>query len=120
MSRRSGFQQGAQDVYLLPVVVEDSGYPAQSSTSTLQVRVCSCGPRGSALSCSAQAVLLPVGLSTGALMAVLLCAALLLGTEHTPHLTTHWGTWSVLDWNWSGLLAFQWPSDGGLLPKDQY
>lgn len=38
--------------------------------------------------------MLPVGLSTGALMAVLLCVALLIGTEHTPvrsatHLRTH-------------------------------
>ncbi|XP_075871646.1 cadherin-12-like [Nelusetta ayraudi] len=78
VTRRSGFQQRLQDVYLLPVVVEDSGYPAQSSTSTLQVRVCSCGAAGSLLTCSAEAVMLPVGLSTGALLAVLLCAALLI------------------------------------------
>lgn len=88
MSRRSDFQQRVQDVYLLPVVVEDSGYPAQSSTSTLQVRVCSCGAGGSVLSCSAEAILLPVGLSTGALMAILLCVALLIGTEHTAASST--------------------------------
>lgn len=60
------------------MVVEDSGYPAQSSTSTLSIRVCSCGPGESLLTCSAQAVVLPVGLSTGALMAILLCVALLI------------------------------------------
>ena len=79
VTRRSGFQRRLQEVYVLPVVVEDSGYPAQSSTSTLTIRVCSCGAGGSLLACSAEAVFLPAGLSTGALMAVLLCVALLIG-----------------------------------------
>lgn len=60
-------------------MVEDSGYPAQSSTSTLNIRVCSCEAGGSLLTCSAEAIFLPVGLSTGALMAILLCVALLIG-----------------------------------------
>uniref|UniRef100_A0A4W6BSU4 Cadherin domain-containing protein n=1 Tax=Lates calcarifer TaxID=8187 RepID=A0A4W6BSU4_LATCA len=67
-----------QDLYILPVVVEDSGYPAQSSTATLTIRVCSCEAGGSLLTCSAEAIFLPVGLSTGALMAILLCVALLI------------------------------------------
>uniref|UniRef100_A0A3Q3Q5N1 Cadherin-12 n=1 Tax=Monopterus albus TaxID=43700 RepID=A0A3Q3Q5N1_MONAL len=71
-------QMQTKDVYTLPVVVEDSGYPAQSSTATLTVRVCSCGTEGSLLSCSAEAIFLPMGLSTGALMAILLCVALLI------------------------------------------
>lgn len=79
VTRRSGFQRRLQDAYVLPVVVEDSGYPAQSSTSTLTIRVCSCGAGGSLLTCSAEAIFLPVGLSTGALMAILLCVALLIG-----------------------------------------
>lgn len=79
VTRRSGFQRRLQDVYHLPVVVEDSGYPAQSSTTTLNIRVCSCGTGGSLLTCSAEAISLPVGLSTGALMAILLCVALLIG-----------------------------------------
>ncbi|KAK5888382.1 hypothetical protein CesoFtcFv8_014481 [Champsocephalus esox] len=79
VTRRSGFQRRLQEVYVLPVVVEDSGYPAQSSTSTFTIRVCSCGAGGSLLACSAEAVFLPAGLSTGALMAVLLCVALLIG-----------------------------------------
>uniref|UniRef100_A0A8C5GBU9 Cadherin-12 n=1 Tax=Gouania willdenowi TaxID=441366 RepID=A0A8C5GBU9_GOUWI len=84
--RRSGFQQRVQDVFLLPVVVEDSGYPAQSSTSTLSIRVCSCEgaePHGPLLSCSAHTVMLPVGLSIAALLAVLLCVALLIGEPFT-------------------------------------
>ncbi|XP_023253978.1 cadherin-12-like [Seriola lalandi dorsalis] len=78
VTRRSGFQQRLQDIYVLPVVVEDSGYPAQSSTATLTIRVCSCEAGGSLLTCSAEAIFLPVGLSTGALMAILLCVALLI------------------------------------------
>ncbi|XP_029309297.1 cadherin-12-like [Cottoperca gobio] len=78
VTRRTGFQQRLQDVHVLPVVVEDSGYPAQSSTATLTIRVCSCGAGGSLLTCSAEAIFLPVGLSTGALMAILLCVALLI------------------------------------------
>ncbi|XP_041659398.1 cadherin-12-like [Cheilinus undulatus] len=78
VTRRSDFQRRLMDVYTLPVVVEDSGYPAQSSTTTLTIRVCSCGVGGSLLTCSAEAIFLPVGLSTGALMAILLCVALLM------------------------------------------
>uniref|UniRef100_A0A672FW27 Cadherin-12 n=1 Tax=Salarias fasciatus TaxID=181472 RepID=A0A672FW27_SALFA len=78
VTRRLGFQRRLQDVYVLPVVVEDSGYPAQSSTATLTIRVCSCETGGSLLTCSAEAIFLPVGLSTGALMAILLCVALLI------------------------------------------
>ncbi|XP_049930752.1 cadherin-12-like isoform X3 [Epinephelus moara] len=78
VTRRSGFQRHLQDVYVLPVVIEDSGYPAQSSTATLTIRVCSCEARGSLLTCSAEAIFLPVGLRTGALMAILLCVALLI------------------------------------------
>ncbi|CAJ1087309.1 cadherin-12-like [Xyrichtys novacula] len=78
VTRRSAFQRHLLDVYTLPIVVEDSGYPAQSSTSTLTIRVCSCGAGGSLLTCSAEAIFLPVGLSTGALMAILLCVSLLL------------------------------------------
>ncbi|KAM9845017.1 cadherin-12-like [Aulostomus maculatus] len=78
VTRRSDFQRRLQDLYVLPVVIEDSGYPAQSSTSTLTIRVCSCGVGGSLLTCSAEAIFLPVGLSTGAGMAILLCGALLI------------------------------------------
>ncbi|KAM7378654.1 hypothetical protein PAMP_004265 [Pampus punctatissimus] len=78
MTRRSGFQRRLQDIYVFPVVVEDSGYPAYSSTATLTIRVCSCEVRGLLLTCSAEAIFLPVDLSTGALMAILLCVSLLI------------------------------------------
>uniref|UniRef100_A0A3B3ZDR5 Cadherin Y-type LIR-motif domain-containing protein n=2 Tax=Periophthalmus magnuspinnatus TaxID=409849 RepID=A0A3B3ZDR5_9GOBI len=67
-----------QELYVLPVVIEDNGYPPKSSTGTLSIRVCGCGSDGSVLSCSAEAIFLPVGLSTGALIAILLCMIILL------------------------------------------
>ncbi|XP_028988603.1 cadherin-12-like [Betta splendens] len=78
VTRQSGFKRHLQEAFILPVLVEDSGYPAQSSTSTLTIRVCSC-ETGSSLTCSPEAIFLPVGLSTGALMAILLCVVLLTG-----------------------------------------
>ncbi|XP_020323112.1 cadherin-12a isoform X1 [Oncorhynchus kisutch] len=78
VTKRVGFQRRVQEYYVVPVVVEDSGYPAQSSTGTLTVRVCACETDGSLLSCTAEAVFLPVGLSTGAVMAILLCMVILL------------------------------------------
>lgn len=76
---RSGFWRRAQEIYHLPVVIEDSGYPVQSSTGMLTIRVCGCDSDGSLLTCSAEAIFLPVGLSTGALIAILLCIVILLG-----------------------------------------
>ncbi|XP_072524557.1 cadherin-12a isoform X3 [Salminus brasiliensis] len=78
VTRKAGFQRREKSVYLVPVVVEDSGYPIQSSTGTLSVRVCACDGEGSVLSCSAEAVFLAMGLSTGALVAILLCMLILL------------------------------------------
>ncbi|XP_062859012.1 cadherin-12 [Trichomycterus rosablanca] len=75
---RSGFRRRAQEIYHLPVIIEDSGYPTQSSTSTLTIRVCGCDSNGFLLTCSAEAIFLPVGLSTGALIAILLCIIILL------------------------------------------
>ncbi|XP_077413008.1 cadherin-12-like isoform X1 [Vanacampus margaritifer] len=78
VTRRSGIQHGLHDIYVLPVVVEDSGYPVRSSTSTLTIRVCLCGTEGSLLTCSAEAIFLPMRLSTGTAMAILLCVVLLI------------------------------------------
>uniref|UniRef100_A0A3P8XFA4 Cadherin-12 n=1 Tax=Esox lucius TaxID=8010 RepID=A0A3P8XFA4_ESOLU len=75
---RSSFQQRSQEIYFLPVVIQDSGYPVQSSTGILTIRVCGCETDGSLLTCSAEARFLPVGLSTGALVAILLCIIILL------------------------------------------
>ncbi|KAL1006760.1 hypothetical protein UPYG_G00076580 [Umbra pygmaea] len=75
---RSSFQQHSQEFYFLPVVIQDSGYPVQSSTGILTIRVCGCESDGSLLTCRAEAIFLPVGLSTGALIAILLCIIILL------------------------------------------
>ncbi|KAL2097589.1 hypothetical protein ACEWY4_006796 [Coilia grayii] len=78
VTRRSGFRRQQQRWYTVGVVVEDGGYPVLSSTATLSVQVCSCGAGGMLVSCGAEAVFLPVGLSTGALVAILLCVVILL------------------------------------------
>lgn len=79
VTKRSGFRRRLQEIYLLPVVIEDNGYPPKSSTGTLTIRVCGCESDGSLLTCGAEAIFLPVGLSTGALIAILLCIIILLG-----------------------------------------
>lgn len=66
-------------MYLLPVVISDNEYPIQSSTETVTIRVCACDQRGKMLSCNAEALIHPTGLSTGALVAILLCIIILLG-----------------------------------------
>lgn len=78
MTKRRGFRRGEQPVYLLPVLIRDSGSPALSSTNTLPVRVCDCDSDGVALSCGAVAYT-ATGLSTGALLAILSCIITLLG-----------------------------------------
>lgn len=89
VNRRAGFRRMEKSVYEVPVVVEDSGFPIQSSTGTLSVRVCACDVSGSVLNCSTKAFLLPLGLSPGALLAILLCVIILLGKARSPH--THAG-----------------------------
>ncbi|XP_058228727.1 cadherin-12a isoform X2 [Hemibagrus wyckioides] len=78
LNRRAGFRRMEKSVYEVPVVVEDSGFPILSSTGTLSVRVCACDVSGSVISCSTKAFLLPLGLSPGALLAILLCVIILL------------------------------------------
>ncbi|KAF7692864.1 cadherin-12a isoform X1 [Silurus meridionalis] len=78
VNRRAGFGRRERSVYEVPVVVEDGGFPVQSSTGTLSVRVCACDVSGSILDCSTKAFLLPLGLSPGALLAILLCVIILL------------------------------------------
>uniref|UniRef100_A0A8C7EDF0 Cadherin 12 n=1 Tax=Nothoprocta perdicaria TaxID=30464 RepID=A0A8C7EDF0_NOTPE len=77
-TRRQGYSRRQQELHLLPVVIEDSSYPVQSSTNTMTIRVCRCDADGSILSCNVEAIFLPVGLSTGALIAILLCIVILL------------------------------------------
>ncbi|XP_077125831.1 cadherin-10-like isoform X2 [Ranitomeya variabilis] len=78
LTRRNGFNRHEINTYLLPVVISDNDYPIQSSTGTLTIRVCTCDNQGNMQSCSAEALLLPAGLSTGALIAILLCIIILL------------------------------------------
>ncbi|XP_076837915.1 cadherin-12a isoform X2 [Brachyhypopomus gauderio] len=81
VTRRAGLRQTEAGPHLVPVVVEDSGYPVLSSTATLSVRVCACTRDDSgAATCGARPASLPAGLSTGALVAVPLCLLVLLGT----------------------------------------
>lgn len=88
--------------YLLPVVISDNDYPIQSSTSTLTVRVCACDSRGNVQTCSTEALLLSAGLSTGALVAILLCILILLSKCWTPV--------NIHDWDmFSYLKTFIWP-----------
>ncbi|XP_067857983.1 cadherin-18-like [Heptranchias perlo] len=78
MTRRRKFSRHLQEVYQLPIVVSDSGNPVLSSTSTLTIRVCACERNGKVRTCSAEAYLSAAGLSTGALIAILLCIVILL------------------------------------------
>lgn len=79
LAKHSGFSRQKQEVYLLPIVISDSGTPPMSSTSTLTIRVCGCSSDGIVQSCNVEAYVLPIGLSMGALIAILACIILLLG-----------------------------------------
>ncbi|XP_053252586.1 cadherin-7 isoform X2 [Podarcis raffonei] len=78
LTRRNGFRRQEQSVYYLPVFIVDSGSPSLSSTNTLTIRVCDCDADGIAQTCNAEAYILPAGLSTGALIAILACVLTLL------------------------------------------
>ncbi|XP_015261788.1 PREDICTED: cadherin-8-like [Gekko japonicus] len=78
LTKRGGFSRQKQEVYLLPIIISDSGNPPMSSTSTLTIKVCGCSSEGIAQSCNAEAYVLPIGLSMGALIAILACIILLL------------------------------------------
>ncbi|XP_059584615.1 cadherin-9 isoform X3 [Alligator mississippiensis] len=78
MTKRNGYSRSKMSTYLLPIIIFDNDYPIQSSTGTLTIRVCACDSRGNMQSCNAEALLLSAGLSTGALIAILLCIIILL------------------------------------------
>lgn len=67
-----------RSLYLVPVVIADGDFPEQSSTNTLMIRVCSCDHDGNKRKCETEALALNAGLSTGALVAILLCIIILL------------------------------------------
>ncbi|XP_072136064.1 cadherin-8-like [Mobula birostris] len=78
LARHGAFNRQKQDAYLLPLIISDSGTPPMSSTNTLTIRVCGCSADGNVQSCNVEAFVLPIGLSMGALIAILACIILLL------------------------------------------
>ncbi|XP_067834236.1 cadherin-7-like isoform X2 [Heptranchias perlo] len=78
LTRRAGFSRREQAVYLLPILIVDNGTPSMSSTNTLTIRVCNCNNNGIGQLCNADAFFLPAGLSTGALIAILVCVLMIL------------------------------------------
>ncbi|XP_040613591.1 cadherin-18 [Mesocricetus auratus] len=78
LTRRRRFSRTMQDVYYLPIMISDGGIPSLSSSSTLTIRVCACERDGRVRTCHAEAFLSSAGLSTGALIAILLCVLILL------------------------------------------
>ncbi|OXB57610.1 hypothetical protein ASZ78_010572 [Callipepla squamata] len=96
-TQRVGFNRQEQDVYLLPILVVDSGPPALSSTGTLTIRVCGCDSTGAIQSCNSTAYAMSATLSPGALIALLVCVLILivlvlliltLKRHHKSHLTS--------------------------------
>lgn len=79
LARRRRYNHLTQDLYKLPIVVWDGGEPSLSGTSTLTLRVCPCQRYGKIRICQGEAFLSSAGLSTGALIAILLCIIILLG-----------------------------------------
>uniref|UniRef100_A0A667Y0U6 Cadherin 6 n=1 Tax=Myripristis murdjan TaxID=586833 RepID=A0A667Y0U6_9TELE len=78
LTRRNSYNSLQKSTYLVPVVISDGEFPMQSSTNTLTVRVCTCDREGNMKLCNAEALTGRAGLSTGALVAILLCVIILL------------------------------------------
>ncbi|MFT7800089.1 cadherin-6-like [Arapaima gigas] len=77
LTQRSGFSRLHTSSYLVPVVIRDGDYPVQSSTGTVEVHVCACDRDGNVELCTT-VLRQTAGLSTGALVAILLCIIILL------------------------------------------
>ncbi|XP_034041333.1 LOW QUALITY PROTEIN: cadherin-8 [Thalassophryne amazonica] len=78
VAKHDTFRRQKQKMYFLPIIVTDNGNPPMSSTNTLTIRVCGCSKEGTVQSCNVEAYVLPIGLSMGALIAILACIILLL------------------------------------------
>ncbi|KAM6457656.1 cadherin-22 isoform 2-T2 [Liasis olivaceus] len=76
-TRHPGFNRQEQDIFLLPILVVDSGPPTLSSTGTLTIRICGCDNAGAIQSCNATAFVVAPSLSPGALIALLVCVLIL-------------------------------------------
>ncbi|XP_061486671.1 cadherin-22 isoform X2 [Rhineura floridana] len=77
-TQRLGFNRQEQDIFLLPILVVDSGPPTLSSTGTLTIRICGCDSAGAIQSCNTTAYIVSASLSPGALIALLVCILILL------------------------------------------
>lgn len=73
------FNRQEQNIFLLPILVVDSGPPTLSSTGTLTIRVCGCDSSGAIQSCNTTAYITSPSLSPGALIALLVCVLILIG-----------------------------------------
>ncbi|XP_007565093.1 cadherin-6-like isoform X1 [Poecilia formosa] len=78
LTRRNSYNSLQKSVYHVPVVIMDGEFPVQSSTNTLTIRVCTCDREGNMKLCNPEALTARAGLSTGALVAILLCVVILL------------------------------------------
>ncbi|MFT7810470.1 cadherin-8-like [Arapaima gigas] len=78
VTKHDAFRRQKQEMYFLPIVISDNGNPPMSSTNTLTIRVCGCSSEGTVQSCNVEAFVLPIGISMGALIAILACVILLL------------------------------------------
>ncbi|XP_016108572.1 cadherin-6-like isoform X2 [Sinocyclocheilus grahami] len=77
-TQRTGFGRMHKSTHLVSVVISDGHYSIQTSTGTLTIRVCTCDRDGNMEMCNAEALTSSAGLSTGALVAILLCILILL------------------------------------------
>uniref|UniRef100_A0A8C4EF88 Cadherin domain-containing protein n=1 Tax=Dicentrarchus labrax TaxID=13489 RepID=A0A8C4EF88_DICLA len=82
LAKHDTFRRQKQEMYFLPIIVTDNGNPPMSSTNTLTIRVCGCSKDGIVQSCNVEAYVLPIGLSMGALIAILNLIMLLVLTEN--------------------------------------
>uniref|UniRef100_A0A4W3JUS0 Cadherin-7-like n=1 Tax=Callorhinchus milii TaxID=7868 RepID=A0A4W3JUS0_CALMI len=76
LTRRAWFSRREQAVHLVPVIIVDDGSPSLTSTNTLTVRVCACN---SNQLCNVNPFALPAGLTTGPLIAILVCLLMVIG-----------------------------------------
>ncbi|NXI36685.1 CAD19 protein, partial [Galbula dea] len=75
---KSGYSRQEQFSFYLPILIEDNGTPALTSTNTLTITVCDCDTEVNLFYCRYGAFLYAIGLSTEALVAVLACILILL------------------------------------------
>lgn len=116
LAKHDTFRRQKQEMYFLPIIVTDNGNPPMSSTNTLTIRVCGCSKDGIVQSCNVEAYVLPIGLSMGALIAILACIVLLLGVykksdfgwnlKSADSLMNYWAWW-VTSFN-SPKFYFEW------------